>query len=62
MNIDKLIERLEVLKQAHGGDVEVNVWAYAGGNDELCDVTPGFDPELKRVVLERSFVKPAIIS
>ncbi len=56
MNIDKLIEHLEELKKEHGGDVEVNLWIYAGRESELCNVMPVFDKETERVILETFFV------
>ena len=52
MTIDELISDLKTLKETYGDDVEVTVWQYGGGNEDLCDVHPVFDPELQRVVLE----------
>lgn len=60
MSIDQLITALTELKAQHGGEAAVTVWAYAGGNDALCDVQPVFDQELGVVVLETSFCKPEI--
>lgn len=52
MTIDELILNLETLKEVHGGEVDVTMWQYAGGNEDLYNVLPVFDPEIQRVVLE----------
>jgi len=52
MTIDELISDLNALKETLGGDVEVTVWQYTGGNEDLYDVHPIFDLMLQRVVLE----------
>jgi len=54
MTIDQMIAAMNALKEQHGGDVDVTVWQYGGGLDDLCDVTPVFDVELGcgMVVLE----------
>lgn len=52
MTIDEFIAALESLREAHGGDVDVTVWQYGGGLDDLCNAVPVFDPELGLVVLE----------
>ena len=52
MTIDQLIESLIALKSVHGGHVDVTVWQYGGGMDDLCNVKPEFDKELGMVVLE----------
>ena len=49
-----MITALQTLKAAHGGDVEVTVWQYAGGNDDLCDVLPVFNTEYERIILQTS--------
>ncbi len=54
MTVDQLIEALNALKSLHGGDVDVTVWQYGGGMDDLCEVKPEFDKELGMVVLETS--------
>jgi hypothetical protein len=56
MTIDQLIAALAELKEAHGGDVDVTVWQYGGGLDDLCDVTPVFDStDTGTVVLETKY-------
>jgi hypothetical protein len=51
MTIDKLINVLEALKKEHG-NIDVTVWQYGGGLDDLCDVMPVFDAEYGLVVLD----------
>jgi hypothetical protein len=51
MAIDKLINVLEALKKEHG-NIDVTVWQYGGGLDDLCDVMPVFDAEYGLVVLD----------
>lgn len=51
MTIDQLIAALRLLKEQHG-DVDVTVWQYGGGLDDLCNVMPVFDAEYGVVVLE----------
>lgn len=51
MTIDQLIAALDAMKEKHG-DVDVTVWQYGGGLDDLCNVTPVFDEEYGLVVLE----------
>lgn len=60
MTIDKLIDALNTLKAQHGGDMEVTVWEYAGGDEELRSVTPGFNSEHGLIVLETSYHDPSI--
>lgn len=50
--IDQTIAALHVLKERHGGNVDVTVWQYGGGADDLCNVTPVFNEEIGMVVLE----------
>lgn len=50
--IDQTIAALQALKEQHGGDIDVTVWQYGGGDDDLCDVTPVFNEEIGMVVLE----------
>jgi len=52
MTIDQMIAELQALKEQHGGDVDVTVWRYGGGLDDLCDVTPVFDPSVGAIVLD----------
>ena len=52
MTIDQLIAALQALKETHGGDVDVTVWQYGGGMDDLCDVLPVFDADAGTVVFE----------
>ena len=52
MTLDQLIMALSTLKEQHGGEVDVTVWQYGGGMDDLCDVSPAFDTELGMVVFE----------
>ena len=52
MTIDEMITELKSLKETHGGGVEVTVWQYGGGLDDLCDVRPVFDAAYERIVLE----------
>lgn len=52
MTIDKLISALAALKEKHGGDIDVTVWKYGGGLDDLCSVSPAYDPETGTVVLD----------
>jgi hypothetical protein len=52
MKIDQLISALHALKEAHGGEVDVTVWQYGGGLDDLCDVLPVFNAETGTVVFE----------
>jgi len=60
MTIDQLIAALEVLKETHGGDLDVNVWQYGGGLDDLCDVTPVFDPSVGSIVLDTTYIEGGI--
>lgn len=46
MTIDQMISALNALKEQHSGDIDVTVWQYGGGLDDLCDVTPVFDGKL----------------
>ena len=52
MTVDELIAALTALKAAHGGDVDVTVWQYGGGLDDLCAVSPRHDAETGTVVLD----------
>lgn len=52
MNLNQMIEALQALKADRGGDVDVTVWQYGGGMDDLCNVTPIFDAETQTVVLD----------
>ena len=52
MNIDKAIEALQALKAQHGGEVDVTVWQYAGGMDDIFEELPQYDPETQTVVIE----------
>ena len=52
MTIDELISELAALKEEHGGDVDVTVWQYDGGDDVLCSVAPRHDAETRTVVLD----------
>ena len=54
MNISELIEKLEAIKEEHG-DVNVAVWQYAGGDDEVCDVSPRYDKSVEQVVLDTTY-------
>jgi hypothetical protein len=54
MTIDELIAELGLLKKEHGGEVDVTVWQYGGGLDDLHDVRPVFDNDYGRVILETS--------
>lgn len=60
MTIDELIFELEALKKEIGGEVDVTVWQYAGGNDVLCDVRPVFDNNYGRVILETTWTEDRI--
>lgn len=51
MTINRLIAALEAPKETYG-DVDVTVWEYGGGLDDLCNVTPVFDEKQGLVVLE----------
>lgn len=51
MTITQLIAALEALKEKHG-DIDVTVWQYGGGLDDLCDVEPKFSDDTGTVVLE----------
>mgnify|MGYP003507944736 CR=1 FL=1 len=51
MTIDQMIVALEALKERHG-DVDVTVWQYGGGLDDLCTVAPRHDAETGTVVLD----------
>ena len=51
MTIDELISALAALKENHG-DVDVTVWQYGGGLDNLCSVAPRHDTETGTVVLD----------
>lgn len=51
MIISELIDELQAIKDTHG-DVEVTIWTYTGGNDELHDVKPVYDVKLARIVLQ----------
>ena len=52
MTIVELIKALEELKEKHGGDVDVTVFQYGGGLDDLCDVQPVFEEEYGLVVFD----------
>ena len=52
MTIDEVISALAALKEKHGGDVDVTVWQYGGGLDDLCSVAPRHDAETGTVVLD----------
>lgn len=52
MNLNQTIETLLALKAVHGGDVDVTVWQYGGGLDDLCNVKPIFDAETQTVVFD----------
>ena len=52
MTIDELISALAALKEKHGGDVDVTVWQYGGGLDDLCSVEPRYDAGTGTVVLD----------
>jgi hypothetical protein len=62
VNVDQAIELLQALKTQHGGEIDVTVWQYAGGNDELCDVEPRYDAETQTVVIEAKGRNCAMIS
>lgn len=51
MRIDLLIAALQA-EQARRGLVDVTVWQYGGGRDDLCSVAPVYDEQLDVVVLE----------
>jgi len=55
MTIDQLIAELNAIKSERGGDVDVAVYQYAGGDDVLCDVLPRYDEECGQVVLETTY-------
>jgi hypothetical protein len=46
VTIDQMIAALNALKEQYGGEVDVTVWQYGGGMDDLCDAVPVFDTEL----------------
>lgn len=48
--IDQAISGLQALKEQHGGSVDIAVWQYGGGMDDLCNATPVFDVEIGMVV------------
>lgn len=52
MTIDQMIAALNALKEQHGGDVDVTVWQYGGGLDDLCDVDPVFYEDVGMVIFE----------
>jgi hypothetical protein len=56
MNISETIKALEGLKAKHG-DVEVTIWQYAGGTDNLCNISPVFDEEMKCVILDTTYIE-----
>ena len=51
MTSDQMIVALEALKERHG-EVDVTVWQYGGGLDDLCTVAPRHDAETGTVVLD----------
>lgn len=57
MTIDQLIEALNKIKAERGGDVEVAVYQYAGGDDKLCDVSPRYDDSEGQVLLDTTYQK-----
>jgi hypothetical protein len=59
MTIDQVITALEALKKEHG-NIDVTVWQYGGGLDDLCDVMPVFDAEYRMIVLETTRHEPEI--
>lgn len=52
MTLNETIAALLVLKEKYGGDVDVTVWQYGGGLDDLCNAEPIFDTETQTVVLD----------
>lgn len=52
MKLHEMITALEALKAEQGGDVDVTVWVYGGGLDDLCNATPTFDAETQTVVID----------
>lgn len=52
MNLDEMISALNELKEKHGGDVDVTMWEYGGGMDDLRDVNPVFSTGTHTVVIE----------
>ena len=52
MTLDQTIAALLVLKEKHGGDIDVTAWHYGGGLDDLLFVTPRHDGELNVVVMQ----------
>jgi hypothetical protein len=52
MILNEVIDALKALKEAHGGDVDVTMWQYGGGLDDLCNVRPIFDPETRTVLMD----------
>lgn len=53
MTITEMIAALQALQTTHGGDVDVTLWMYSGGNDDLMDARPAFDPETGTVVIDQ---------
>lgn len=53
MTISEMIEALSALKDKHG-DVDVTVWQYGGGLEDLCNVIPRYDVDTLTVVLDTS--------
>lgn len=58
--IDTLIATLNDLKQLHGGETEVVVMQYNGGDDEPCYVKPvhekRYADDFGRVILHTFFI------
>ena len=54
MTLDEMIASLLALKEKHGGDVDVTMWQYGGGLDDLCNVEPIFDAETRTVVIDET--------
>lgn len=52
MTLNDFIAALQVLRDKHGCNVDVTVWQYGGGLDDLCNADPIFDTETQTVVLD----------
>jgi hypothetical protein len=50
MKISEMITELEFLKGKHG-DIDVTMWQYNGGGEELCNIDPFFSDKLLTVIL-----------
>ena len=52
MELRRLIEMLESLAAEHGDSIDVTLWQYSGGMDDLMNALPAYDKETQTLVIE----------